>query len=129
MDPQKTHREINGRLCGIPVSLKPGQAEVELELIPEMAADEKGLVHGGFTFGLADYAAMLAVNEPTVVLGKATTKFLRPTVVGDHLVARATVQKSDGTKRIIQVTVLREEKEVFSGEFACFVPHHHVLDR
>lgn len=32
-----------------------------------MAADEYRLVHGGFIFGLADYAVMLAINEPTVV--------------------------------------------------------------
>jgi len=43
-----------------------------------MAADARGLVHGGFTFGLADYAAMLAVNEPTVVLASAQTKLITP---------------------------------------------------
>jgi acyl-coenzyme A thioesterase PaaI-like protein len=43
-----------------------------------MAADQRGLVHGGFTFGLADYAAMVAVNDPNVVLGAAEVRFLAP---------------------------------------------------
>ena len=47
-----------------------------------MAADGRGLVHGGFTFGLADFAAMCAVNDPNVVLGAATCKFLAPVQVG-----------------------------------------------
>jgi len=65
------------------------------------------LIHGGFTFGLADYAAMLAVNEPTVVPANATAKFLAPVVVGDRLEAEATVEQTDGKKRTVKVTVRR----------------------
>jgi acyl-coenzyme A thioesterase PaaI-like protein len=48
-----------------------------------MAVDDRGLVHGGFVFGLADHAAMLAVNDPNVVLGAASTRFLKPVRVGE----------------------------------------------
>ena len=60
---QRTHEKIAAHLCGTPIALSEGKARVALEVSPEMAADGRGLAHGGFTFGLADYAAMLAVND------------------------------------------------------------------
>ena len=100
---------------------------MELAPRPDMAADESGLLHGGFTFGLADHAAMLAVNEPTVVLGSAQVKFLRPTTTGERLVAEATLDRSEGKKRFVKVVVRRENDPVFEGEFLCLVPERHVL--
>jgi len=58
------------------VQVKDGISEIRLKCAQCMAADESGLVHGGFIFGLADYAAMLAVNHPDVVLGAAETCFI-----------------------------------------------------
>ena len=92
-----------------------------------MAADRHGLVHGGFIFSLADHAAMLAVNHPNVVLGAAKTKFLRPVVVGEKVLAEAKVDRREGKKIFVQVTVDRGEETVFEGEFTCFEPPKHVL--
>ena len=86
MRPQ-THLSIDPRLCGAPVTLSPGQATVQFVATAQMAVDEHGLVHGGFVFGLADHAAMLAVNDPNVVLGAADTRFLAPVRVGDVVTA------------------------------------------
>src|SRR5579883_2053010 len=72
----RTHLAIDARLVGHPVHLADGTALVRLETTKDMAADDRSLVHGGFVFGLADYAAMLAVNEPTVVLAAAHLTFL-----------------------------------------------------
>jgi hypothetical protein len=101
-----THTAIAPSLCGEPVSLAPGRAVVRLTLTPAMAVDARGLVHGGFVFGLADYAAMLAVNDPFVVLGAADVRFLAPTVVGEILEAEAVAEtdaawpsRSAGAKR------------------------------
>ncbi len=71
MAPIRTHRRLDPRLCGAPVEVADGRADVALIPGPEMAADDSGLVHGGFVFGLADHAAMLAVNQPNVVLAGA----------------------------------------------------------
>jgi len=125
----RTHEKIDQRLCGKPVKLEENYAEVELETTEEMAADEKGLVHGGFIFGQADYAAMLAVNHPNVVLGGANVRFLKPVKVGERVLAIAEVVSEDGKKRIVDVVVKREDEEVFKGEFICFVLPKHVLDR
>lgn len=125
---QQTHDRIAASLCGDPVELSPGHARVVLEAIPEMAADARGLVHGGFTFGLADYAAMLAVNEPTVVLASAETKFLGPVVTGDRLEAEAVVERSEGRRRWVKVVVRRAGTPVLEGQFLAVVPDGHILD-
>lgn len=125
----RTHQAIDAALCGTPVALAPGAATVELVTLPAMAADAHGLVHGGFVFGLADYAAMLAVNEPTVVLVAAESKFLRPVRPGERLRADAHVTSAMPPRYAVQCTVSRDGEPVFEGRFSCHVPRQHVLDR
>ena len=125
---QRTHERIAPQLCGTPVELTAGRARVTLDVTAEMAADARGLAHGGFTFGLADYAAMLAVNEPTVVLAGATLKFLGPVVVGDRVEAEAAVERSEGKKRWVKVVVRRGGQPMLEGELFAVVPDRHILD-
>jgi len=94
-----------------------------------MAADEYGLTHGGTIFGLADYAAMLAVNHPNVVLAGAKVKFLKPVQTGDVLLAKAKVEKTEGKKITVFVHVEKDADQVFSGEFICVIPNKHVLNK
>ncbi|MFW5489018.1 MAG: PaaI family thioesterase [Desulfovibrio sp.] len=124
----QTHTAIDRTLCGTPLEVGDGKSTVKMTTLDSMTADESGLVHGGFVFGLADYAAMLAVNHPNVVLGAASTKFLAPVKAGEELLAKATVRSGqEGRKQIVDVDVLRDEMHVFSGEFTCFVLDKHVL--
>jgi acyl-coenzyme A thioesterase PaaI-like protein len=124
----RTHERIDPALCGRPVSLEPGRARVVLDTIPSMTADDRALVHGGFTFGLADYAAMLAVNEPTVVLASAEVKFLGPVVAGERLEAQAEVERSEDRKRWVTVEVRREGQPVLTARLVAVVLERHVLD-
>jgi acyl-coenzyme A thioesterase PaaI-like protein len=123
-----THSRIDRRLCGEPIEMSAGRAVVRLQATAEMAADERGLVHGGFVFGGADYAAMLAVNEPNVVLGSGSLRFLKPVVVGQAMLAVAEVHGGEGKRRDVRVQVFRAEELVAAGDFVCFVPAEHVLD-
>ncbi|MEZ4452737.1 MAG: PaaI family thioesterase, partial [Nannocystaceae bacterium] len=122
-----THLRIDPSLCGAPIELGPGRAVVRLEAAPAMAADEHGLVHGGFLFGLADYAAMLAVNHPNVVLGGAEVRFLRPVVVGEVAIAEALHTGDEGKKKLVRVEVRVGDAIVCRGDFTCFIPEAHVL--
>lgn len=122
-----THQEIDQKLCGSPITVEPDFSRIELKTDESMTVDHQGLVHGGFIFGLADYAAMLAVNDPNVVLGSADAKFLKPVKVGDVVIAEAKTGLKKGKKHIVSVTVHRNEEAVFSGEFICFVLDKHVL--
>lgn len=127
MDP-KTHGSIDPRLVGIIEHLAEGSSRVSLRCLPEMAADASGLVHGGFTFGLADYAAMMAVNDPNVVLGAADVRFLAPVRVGRKAVAEGRVTEEKGRKRVVSVTVDVEGVRVLEGSLTAFVLERHVLE-
>jgi acyl-coenzyme A thioesterase PaaI-like protein len=93
-----------------------------------MGVDDLGLVHGGFIFGLADYAAMIAVNHPNVALGAADVKFLKPARVGDTLTAEARIESRKGKKLFINAQVAREGVKIFEGSFTCVIPDNHVLE-
>lgn len=123
----QTHQGISPDLCGAPVSLEKGKCVVAMTTLPVMAADASNLVHGGFVFGMADYAAMLAVNHPNVVLGSSEMRFLKPVRVGDTLLATAVIKEENGKKRIVSVSVTRDDTEVASGTCTCFVLDKHVL--
>ena len=125
---QRTHERTSERYVGRPITIEDGRAVIELETTDEMAVDEYDLVHGGFVFGAADYAAMLAVNEPTVVLVGAETSFTAPTTVGDTIRATATVDEdADGLVVQCEVETVEEGDRVFVGTFECAVPDEHVL--
>ena len=124
----RTHLGIDGSLCGELESLEEGRAVVRLRTLPTMGADAQGLVHGGFVFGAADHAAMLAVNDPNVVLGSADCRFLAPVRVGAEVLISATVEAEKGRKRVVTVEAKVGEQVVLSGTLTCFVLDRHVLD-
>jgi len=127
MEP-RTHLQADPHLCGTPVELGEGSSRVALDVVDSMVVDAQGLVHGGFVFGLADYAAMLAVNDPNVVLGAAETRFLEPVRRGDRLVADAQTVEVGGGKHQVRVEATVGSAKVFEGTFTCFVLERHVLD-
>jgi len=123
----KTHLNINNSLCGKVTKLEHDYAEVLLYTTQQMSADEQGLVHGGFVFGAADYAAMCAVNDPYVVLGASSTTFVAPLKVGDVVCCKAQVTTSKGKKKIVAVKAMVNDTLVFQGMFTTFVLTQHVL--
>ena len=122
-----THLNINTSLCGKVIQLQENYAEVLLHTTQQMSVDSQGLVHGGFIFSAADLAAMSAVNDPFVVLGAATSKFIAPVKVGDTVVSKAEVMRDKGKKKVVEVQAFVNEKLVFEGSFTTFVLDKHVL--
>ena len=122
-----THNKIDFSLCGKPLLTEEDFSKVELKTSEQMSVDQTGLVHGGFIFGLADHAAMIAVNHPNVVLGAAEVKFLKPVKAGETVIAEAKVEEKEGNKNSVTVSVSRGEETVFEGMFTCFVLEKHVL--
>ncbi len=122
-----THELLDAELCGTPLETSAGKAQVEFVATARMRADATDLVHGGFLFGLADHAAMLAVGAPTVVLAGAEVKFLAPVVVGDRVRATATTSSTIGHKHVVDVLVHHGETVVMEARMTCIVPMRHVL--
>ena len=125
----KTHLKLDPTLCGEAVELKEGYAKVRLATTQQMAADERGLVHGGFTFGAADFAAMAAVNDENVVLVEARSRFLAPVVVGDVVEFEAKITEKEGKKAWVDVHGQIEGRKVFEGSFVTYTPSRYILDR
>lgn len=123
----QTHQKIDTALCGVPVSVGDGQATVQLTTLPSMVVDGEGLVHGGFVFGAADHAAMLAVNDPLVVLGASECRFTAPVQVGQVVEIEAKRVEHKGRKHVISVSARVGALMVFSGTFTTFVLDQHVL--
>ncbi len=128
---QKTHLSISAELVGKVERLEPGKfASVTLTVDNRMKVDEKGLIHGGFTFGLADYAAMVAVNDPFVVLLSSNVRFLKPVIAGDRLTAHAGITESEGRRKKAWCEVFNQHQEkVLAGEFMCLILDKHILEK
>lgn len=122
-----THLATSRALWGTPRILRDGVAEVEWLAPAEAAVDEAGLVHGGHTFGIADYAAMVAVNDPLVLLVGAQVEFVAPVAVGEVVVARAEVVSAEGRRHRVHVLVSVGDREVLRGHFDCVVAKRHPL--
>lgn len=123
----QTHQKIDHGLCGRPLEIENGASRVEMLTTAAMAVDSSGLVHGGFIFGLADHAAMIAVNHPNVVLGAAEVRFLKPVKSGETIIAEAQVENKSGKKHIVSTMATCDGETVFEGTFTCFVLDRHVL--
>jgi len=125
---QQTHKKVSIDLVGRPLEIENDHfARVSLVTTQEMAADEAGLIHGGFTFSLADYAAMLAINQPNVILMSAEVRYLQPVKLGDILLALARVTEKQERKRLVEVEIRVADQEVFEGKFLCYLPKKHIL--
>jgi len=125
----KTHLKFNSKF-GKLVELNKNGAKVILETTEDMAVDEEGLVHGGFTFGAADFCAMASVNEPYVVLVKATNcEFMAPVKVGDVVEFEGEILMKEKRKVEVKVNGKVNDIKVFEGLFSCVILDNHVLKR
>ncbi len=124
-----THLKLNNDINGKVIELKPTYSKVELITKDFMVADSQGLIHGGFAFCAADFAAMAAVNDPYVVLAKSETKFLAPVQLGDTIIFEANIINNDGIKNSVEVIGAVNEKAVFKGIFFTATLNSHILDK
>ena len=123
----KTHEKVNSDLCGTVIKIERGYVELRLTTTPEMIADDIGLIHGGFIFSAADYAAMLAVNEKNVVLVGSDCQFLSPVKFHDEVNIIARLRHKEGRKRNVHVIAYVLDIKVFFFVFKTVVTERHVL--
>jgi len=125
----KTHLKFNSKF-GRLIEITQTGAKVILETTEDMAVDEEGLIHGGFTFGAADFCAMASVNEPFVVLVKATEcEFMVPIKIGQSIEFEGEKLIKEKRKVEVRVTGRLKEIKVFEGIFSCVILEKHVLKK
>lgn len=123
----KTHDMLSQNLCGVLEDLQDGYARVRLVTTEEMIVDKKGLVHSGFVFASANFAAVAAINKPNVVLAVSRCNFLAPLKVEDEVVFEAHAIHNTTRKRDVKVVGEMNHIKVFEGEFSVVILDKHVL--
>ena len=94
--------------------VSPGHATARMRVTSNMV-NGHGIVHGGYTFLLADTAFAFACNThgPTVA-GAAEIVFVRPARDGDELIAEARERVTFGRSGVYDVTVRGSGGEVIA---------------
>jgi acyl-coenzyme A thioesterase PaaI-like protein len=124
----KTHLKFNKKF-GQLIEIGEDSAKVRLEATEEMAVDEEGLIHGGFTFSAADFCAMATVNDPFVVLVRSQCEFMAPVKIGDIVEFVSETILKEKRKYEVKVIGYLNEIKVFEGLFSCVKLDKHVLKR
>ena len=122
-----THQRIKNNLSGNVIQLEKGYAKVSLQTTHEMVIDELGLIHSGFIFSAADFAAAAAVNESNLVIIGARTSFLAPAKVDDLIQFEAKAKFEDSRKREINVIGKIKDIKIFEGTFHAVVLEKHIF--
>ncbi len=122
-----THQKIRTNISGDIVSLEKGKSKTILQTTDEMSVDSLGLIHSGFVFSAAEFAAVVAVNEENLVIIAAKTKFLAPAKSGDLIEFRATAKFEDSRKREIKVIGEINGIKIFEGTFQAVLLENHIL--
>ena len=122
-----THKKINQKLSGKLIAQEEKYAKVKLEATEEMAVDDLGLIHGGFTFAAADFCAMATINHPNVVLTNSKSKFLAPIKVGDIVIFESEIIFDDDKRQEVNVVGKIDDIKVYEGIFGTIVLKKHVL--
>ena len=123
----KTSPNIKTSLSGTVTELGSNQAKTNFFASEEMASDAEGLIHSGFVFSAASYAAMAAVNETFSVVIGAKIHFFAPTKIGENVEFDARAQFNDSAKREVRVIGKTRDIKVFEGTFQVVVLEDHVF--
>lgn len=104
-------------LCGN--ILKITQEEVVISFAPskQMISDESNLIHSGFIFNVANYAAMCLVNQPNALTIKSEVQFLAPIEFEQEMLFIATINQSNNKKYEIFVKGTLLDIKIFEGIF------------
>ncbi|WLP89271.1 hydroxyphenylacetyl-CoA thioesterase PaaI [Gordonia sp. NB41Y] len=118
--------DVASRASGIVLDeLGPGRARMSMQVTATMV-NGHGITHGGFVFLLADTAFAMACNSGSdaAVAARADIRFLRPTRLGDTLVAEAVERERFGRNGIYDVTVRCGDHVVaeFRGDSRTIAP-------
>ena len=103
---KRNHSSINIKisLSGAVTQLEPNHAKTRFFATNDMIADGEGLIHNGFVFSAASYAAMAAVNETFSVVIGAKIHFFAPTRVNEAIEFDARSHFNESKKHEVRIT-------------------------
>lgn len=128
VDELKTHRDLKPRYSGIITDLKKGYSKVQLTTTSDMTLDQEGLIHSGFVYLAADYAASVAINEENLIVIGSKIGFYAPAKLGDIIEFEAKSRFEDTKKREVQVIGKISDIKVFEGTFQLVILDDHIFN-
>lgn len=123
----RTSPDININLCGVVQELKESYSKTALHTTLDMRTDSDGLVHNGFIYGAADYAALAAVNQPFSVSIGSRIAFFAPVKVGEVVEFEAHSHFDESRKKEVRVTGKVKDIKIFEGTFQIVVLEDHIF--
>ena len=122
-----THAKVKSSLVGTLTELGKSTSKVVLQTTHDMVVDEFGLIHNGFLFGAAEYAAVASINQANVVVIGCRSKFFAPAKLGDIIEFESKGRYEDARKREIKVLGSINGVKVFEGIFHAVLLENHIL--
>ena len=118
---------INSTLCGGIINMKPNYAKTALVTSDEMVFDDEKLIHGGFIFGAAEWAAHVAINTQYSVTISDKVNLYAPAKVGDLIEFEAQAYFEESKKREIKVVGTIKDIKVFEGTYQVVILEEHIF--
>lgn len=109
--------EMSPLIVGELLELYRDKAIVKFTPNERMAMDESKMIHAGFVFNSASFAAMAAINKKYSVLIAADVKFLAPIELGHEVIFKAEAIQSDTKKREVKVEGYLLDIKIFDSLF------------
>lgn len=123
----KTSPNIKLNLSGVVTKLEPGHAKTLFHTHVDMVGDGEGLIHSGFVFSAANYAALASINEVHSVVISSRINFFAPTRLGETIEFDASAHFNESKKREVRVVGKTKDIKVFEGVFQVVVLDDHIF--
>mgnify|MGYP003380448992 CR=1 FL=1 len=104
-------------IVGELVELYRDKAVVRFRPNERMIMDESKMIHAGFVFNAASFAAMAAINKKYSVLIASDVKFLAPIELGHEITFKAQAIQSDTKKCEVKVEGFLLDIKIFDSLF------------
>ncbi|AWK61255.1 PaaI family thioesterase [Helicobacter magdeburgensis] len=104
-------------IVGELVELYRNKAIVRFRPNERMIMDESKMIHAGFVFNAASFAAMAAINKKYSVLIASDVKFLAPIELGHEITFKAQAIQSDTKKCEVKVEGFLLDIKIFDSLF------------
>ena len=78
------------------------------------------ITRGHHLFAQANSLAVAVVDAEVALTGSARVRYLKPVLLGDRVVAKATVKYKRDNKYLVQIISKVNDEMVFKGQFIVF---------
>ena len=123
----KTSPNIKLNLRGAVTALEPNHAKTKFRTSSDMVVDNEGLIHSGFIFSAANYAALASINETNSIVIASRINFFAPTKLGENIEFDAVAHFGESKKREVRVIGKTKDIKVFEGTFQVVVLEDHIF--